>query len=169
MTEIPLTQGKVAIVNPDDYPAPSELKWHANLIHGVWYAQHTTAGKYVIGLHTFLTGYREVDHLDGDGLNNRRENLRDADGRNSANTHSHRDGTSQYKGVSWHESRHKWTAQLTVCGRKQHLGYFAVETDAARAYDEAARQIHREFGRFNFPVPGERPALRSGHPAVITQ
>lgn len=160
MAELELTQGKVAIVDPEDYPAPSGLAWHANLIHGVWYAQHRTKGKHIVGLHTFLTGYREVDHLDGDGLNNRQSNLREAEGQNSANTHSHWDGTSVFKGVSWHESRHKWTAQLTVRGVKQHLGYFAVETDAARAYDAAARQVHGTYGRYNFPQPGEQSALR---------
>lgn len=157
---ISLTQGQVAIVDPDDYAGASVYPWHANLIHGVWYAQHTTAGRYVIGLHTFLTGFREVDHLNGNGLDNRLINLREAEGRNSHNTHKHRDGASQYKGVSWFKRDQKWSAQIAIGGRKQHLGYFVVETNAARAYDETARQVHGKFGRYNFPEPGEQSALR---------
>jgi len=159
---IRLTQGHCTIVDPEDYQGASPLPWHANKIHNVWYAVHTTAGKRTVGLHTFLTGFREVDHVNGDGLDNRRDNLRDATGRNSYNTRRHRDGASRYKGVSWYAARSKWTAQITLQGRKRHLGYFSVEEDAARAYDVAARKHHGAFGRYNFPQPGEQPALGSG-------
>lgn len=158
---VPLTRGQFTIIDPGDYPAVSVLPWHANLIHGVWYAQHTNAAnRTVIGMHTFLTGFAETDHLNGNGLDNRRGNLRDAAGRNSHNTRKHRGSSSRYKGVSWHAARHKWTAQITRHDVKQHLGYFVKEEDAARAYDTAAREHHGTFGRYNFPEPGEQSALR---------
>ncbi len=59
--------------------------------------------------------------------------------------------TSQYKGVTLHKPNGKWKAYIDIDGRKQHLGYFIKETDAAKAYDKAAKHCFGEYARFNFP------------------
>ena len=71
-----------------------------------------------------------------------------------------RKGTSRYKGVCWDAARGKWVAQIRANGPKLNLGGFANEGDAARAYDEAARRLHGEFARVNFPREGEAAALK---------
>jgi hypothetical protein len=104
-----------------------------------------------------LPGVPEVDHEDGDGLNNQRDNLRAATRpQNNANgskrpNHGGRPTSSRFKGVSWHKAARKWTAQIKDADRQHYLGCFADEIDAALAYDEAARVAFGEFARLNFP------------------
>jgi len=97
----------------------------------------------------------EVDHVDGDGLNNRQSNLRRASrSQNLGNSPIGRFNTSTFKGVSWHRQRGMWRA---TCGNK-HLGLFADPLDASLAYDNAARERFGPFAAVNFPRNGERPA-----------
>lgn len=93
-----------------------------------------------------------VDHIDGDKLNNRFANLREADrSGNARNVAPAWNGSSRYLGVSWARRGSKWYACITVDGRTKSLGRHASEIDAARAYDEAATQYYGEFARLNFP------------------
>ena len=88
----------------------------------------------------------DVDHWNGDGLDNRRRNLRAATP--SQNQHNRRKRlgcSSRFKGVHWHKRHGKWAAKIRIDGRQLHLGYFPVERDAAAAYNLAANQ---EFGEF---------------------
>ena len=108
----------------------------------------------------------EIDHVDGDGLNNRRSNLREAVGtKNQQNKMKACVGVSRFKGVCPHRDG-RWRANIRVPavgkgrGRQTHLGLFVDEEDAARAYDTAARKHFGEFARLNFPEPGEQSALR---------
>lgn len=96
----------------------------------------------------------DVDHIDGDGLNNRRSNLRHCtDSQNQANRHgATKPGSSSvFRGVTWDKACGKWRAIIRAQGTNHHLGLFVCEEDAARAYDRAARRIFGEFATCNFP------------------
>lgn len=115
-------------------------------------------------LHRFLMGCHSgdgilIDHINGNTLDNRRSNLRRATrGQNNSNSIKCR-GTSRFKGVYWYKRHAKWHAQIKCDSRRFHLGYFSIEEDAARAYDETARRLYGEFACLNYPREGERSAL----------
>lgn len=92
----------------------------------------------------------EVDHINGDTLDNRRCNLRFATSTQQKCNQRPRGGTSKYKGVGWHKRDRKWRAQITYHGKQISLGYFDGELGAAFAYDVAARILFGEFARLNF-------------------
>jgi hypothetical protein len=89
----------------------------------------------------------------GDGLDCRRSNLRRcltaAD--NNRNVGKRPGLSSRFKGVHWNKGMDRWQAKIRYDGKTAHLGYFADEATAARAYDEASARLHGEFGRTNFP------------------
>jgi hypothetical protein len=102
-------------------------------------------------MHHAVTGLRFVDHIDGNGLNNQRANLRSATAvTNARNGKAHRDSASRYRGVSWFRRDGLWRAQIST-GRNRHIGYFETERAAALAYDDAAADLFGEFARLNFP------------------
>lgn len=93
-----------------------------------------------------------IDHIDNDKLNNRIENLRVC----THNQNQHNQGIrasnkSGYKGVSWMKSVRKWHAQICCNSKVTHLGLYACKIDAAKAYDQAAKELHGEFAWLNFP------------------
>src|SRR4030042_844836 len=93
-----------------------------------------------------------VDHIDHNGLNNRKENLRICTfAENCRNLRASRHKSSKYKGVHWHKKCKKWAAQVTCDHKTRHLGYFGDEIGAAKAYDRAARKYHEEFAQTNSP------------------
>ena len=103
------------------------------------------------GMHAFITGADRTDHINGDGLDNRRSNLRRAThGQNMANKGRYRNNTSGFKGVSRRRSG-RWFAQIQAQGTHRYLGQFDTAEDAARAYDAAAVEAFGEFARLNFP------------------
>lgn len=144
MKLIPLTRGLFAKVDDADFGWLSKRKW---------YAQRSAAGRFYAArghgtlMHReILPGASEIDHINQDKLDNRRDNLRMADSRrNKANIKRRRDNTSGFKGVSWNKRRGCWTADITSFGKHKCLGQFKVVSDAAKAYDEAAK---KEFGEF---------------------
>jgi hypothetical protein len=103
-------------------------------------------------MHNVILGVKGVDHKDGDGLNNRRNNLRVAtQAQNSKNRGKRRRcSSSPYIGVWWHKRIGKWQVGIGTNYTITHLGYFDDPIDAARAYDAAARLLHGEFARVNF-------------------
>lgn len=158
MREVPLTQGFVALVDDADFERViAEGKWHtARRRRGIYaerMVQRDDGSRCKIGLHTFITGWAFTDHIDGDGLNNCRSNLREAThAQNVRNAPKRIDNRSGYKGVSWSASSSKWVAQINEAGRRRkHLGYFTDPAEAARAYDAAALAIYGSFARVNFP------------------
>ena len=94
-----------------------------------------------------------VDHIDGNGLNNTRDNLRVVTvAENSYNRRKMiKQGTSKYKGVHRDKRTNRYRAAITFKCRVIHLGVFDKEIDAAKAYDEAAKELYREYACLNFP------------------
>ena len=96
----------------------------------------------------------DIDHIDGDGLNNRLENLRQATrSENCWNRGAQSTNTSGYKGVCWHKNRNKWVASITADGRQKHLGYFKTPELAYAAYCDAAVILHGDFANFGVAAP----------------
>lgn len=96
----------------------------------------------------------QLDHIDGDRLNNRIHNLREATSvENNRNTTSRCNASSKFLGVSWQKKCKKWKSTIRINGIITHLGLFLDETDAAMAYDAAASRCHGSFARLNFPMP----------------
>lgn len=160
--EIPLTRGLVALVDDADYEAVVALgSWSATSERPsrCTYARKGFRGKPQLLLHSFLAGFPLTDHINGNGLDNRRANLRPATGsQNSYNSRLPCTNKSGYKGVSWHKSSNQWRAQIRVGGKPRTLGYFRDPAEAALAYDVAAREVAGAFACVNFPLPGERGA-----------
>jgi len=94
--------------------------------------------------------FEYVDHINGDKLDNRAENLRHcSNAENLRNLSPRKGGYSKYKGVSWNKGNAKWVASICVDGRNKHLGVFDNEQDAAHAYNLASKEFHGEYGRGN--------------------
>jgi len=158
---IPLTRGKFAIVDPQDLAPLLRYKWHlAQCPTSAYAAAWTTTAKN--GKRKRIWMHRQIlnvppqmccDHINHNGLDNRRANLRIATrAQNSANRQKRNQHTrSIYKGLEWDKKQKKWKARISVRGRKIYLGSFASEIDAARAYDRAAKEHHGRFAVPNFP------------------
>lgn len=155
MKEIKLTRGLVAVIDDEDYPTVSQYVWQADIHDNIVYASRWSQTNNVrtkIYMHRYIMQCKEyVDHKDGNGLNNRRYNLRKANcEQNLRNVPSHKDSTSKFKGVSFDKSRNKWMCQILAPGRKHlHLGRYINELDAAKVYDDAALKYFGEFARTN--------------------
>lgn len=154
--EIPLTQGHVALVDVDDYEVVIARPWSVRANGDRLYAQcaaRTSAyRKTTRQMHRVLTGWPLVDHANGNGLDNRRGNLRPASpSQNNANARVRPGTSSGFKGVTWHGSSGKWLARTHLKGRVYRLGFFADPAEAARAYDAKARELFGQFARLNFP------------------
>lgn len=159
MKTIPLTQGKVALLDDADFERLAQLKWFARRrqtsLGERWYALHTdNVTRRTLYLHREILGAPagvDVDHRNGDGLDNRRENLRLARRAQNARNQMKRAGTSRFKGVSRNARSGRWYAAICANGVSRFIGSFSSEEEAARAYDKAAVETHREFARLNFP------------------
>lgn len=161
MKEIELTQGRVALVDDEDYETLAQFKWTLRKNRGCAYAYRTAyrgGTRRTVLMHRQIIGVPrgvEVDHVNGDGLDNRRSNLRPANRSQNCYNMRRRRNRSGYKGVRFHSTTHRakpWYATIKACGEQTFLGYFSTAEDAARAYDEAAIKIHGRFARLNFPA-----------------
>lgn len=156
MKEIPLTQGKVALIDDEDYPRIASCTWHAKLSGKVWYAKTGLGpeGQRAVEMQKVLMGDdpmgRQIDHINGNGLDNRRANLRWAtksqQGQNSSASRANRSG---FKGV-YLKTAGRWAATIKKDRKTIHIGYFDTPQEAARAYDARAVELFGEFARPNF-------------------
>ena len=149
MREIPLTRGKVAIVDDEDFERLNEHKWCFNK-----YATRCDKEKSMY-MHREILGITErtifVDHINRDRLDNRKENLRSGRcGENLANRGKPSNNVSGYKGVSRNVNKvNVWSARIVVNYKCIHIGVFDNKEEAAKAYNKAAIKYFGEFAMLN--------------------
>lgn len=158
--KIPLTQGKYTIVDDADYEWLSQYNWQ---VDSDGYAVRSARGeersngckvRMARAIMKAPKG-KQVDHINGDRLDNRRLNLRSCtNAENTRNGSHHRTNTSGYKGVYWNKREKKWRAHIRANNIHIHLGYFKSVIEGAKAYDVAAKKYFGEFARLNFPKTG---------------
>ena len=151
---IPLTQGKFAIVDADDYDELSQYKWTAAKSPNTFYAVRSVRGRQ-IRMHRLITNAPKglvVDHRNHNGLDNRKENLRLCTrSENACNQRPQTGRSSKYKGVCWHKTQKRWHARIHSNGVTYHLGSFKSEIEAAKAYDKKTKELFGKFACLNFP------------------
>ncbi len=148
-------RGKTTLVDDDVFEKYHNLKWHGHrgAKNGKIYVTHTGG----LRLHRLILGITKsdihVDHIDGNTLNNLRENLRPATAQqNQCNYRREMVSISGFRGVNLQRNG-TFQARISLNGKLKHLGTFKTAEQAARAYDGAARILHGEFATFNFPTP----------------
>lgn len=154
--EIKLTRGLIAVVDEADFESLSAFKWNACPCGPNFYARRNTR---INGKHGSVYMHRqimsaprgvEVDHVNHNSLDNRRDNLRLATrAQNSANVSRLAKNSSGFKGVHWNEEKRAWCATITHNKKRVFLGLFKDKQDAAKAYDEAALVYHGAFASTN--------------------
>jgi hypothetical protein len=151
---IPLTRGYVAIIDASEVDKVSGHVWHAYVRSHTIYAvrsDYSDGKMQKIGLHRVLAKAEAsdiVDHCNGNGLDNRRSNLRLASAaQNCANRRRARNNTSGAKGVVFVAKEGKFWARIMANGRRVSLGYYGTAEQASAAYQEASKRLHGEFGR----------------------
>lgn len=145
MKKIPLTQGKFALVDDEDFERVNQFKWAAQNEHGHWYAVR------VVRMHRFILNAPEafhVDHVDDDGLNNQGANIRICTPSQNQHNRIKQQGSSKYKGVTKYING-KWRVVVGICGKSTHFGYYEDEREAALVYDRVAVKHFGEFARTN--------------------
>lgn len=161
--------GRVTRIDDADWPLVKDHRWR--LLEKAATATRRGRGPYAqtsvrsddgrwvtVLMHTMLTGWPQVDHIDHDGLNNQRSNLRPATAAQNQQNRRRRIGnSSRYKGVC--RFRHtKWMARISINGTQRHLGLFATEEEAALAYNAAALEAYGEYAHLNQVEAGEAQA-----------
>ena len=156
MKLINLTKNKFTIVDDEDFDRVSQYKWYANKNGYFYYAIRTVIDQdrqYNLYMHRFILDAKRgdiIDHINGNGLDNRRLNLRFCNkmqnGQNRFNTY----GFSKFRGVSWRKDRNRWRSYIVVNGKQKSLGHYVDEIDAAKEYDKAAIKYFGEYASLNF-------------------
>jgi hypothetical protein len=145
-----------ALVDDEDYEFLNKFDWYYRVGNKTFYARTYIKGK-TVEMHMLLcpTVYPiQVDHKNGNGIDNQKQNLRPATySQQQANNVSRRKGSSQYRGVCWNTKEQKWVAQLILNGVKQFLGYYTSEKEAALVYNNAAIKHFGEFAKLNGVLP----------------
>lgn len=145
MKKIQLTQGKVALVDDEDFERLNQFKWCVYRYGHLFYAGRAKSvgrkKQTTIRMHHEIIGKPsegfETDHEDGNGLNNQRYNLRHVTHRQNCQNYKNIVKTSKYPGVSWFKQTKKWVAKIKINGVQKHLGYFVSEIEAFNTYCSA--------------------------------
>ena len=166
---ISLTQGQETIIDLADWDLVKDYRWYAHWEDNTFYVLTNVYSAYTvqqkIRLHRLLLAAPKgvlVDHVDRNGLNNRRNNIRLVTSlENRCHSVGQKGSRSAYKGVTWNKQSRKWQSGIMLHGQSRHLGLFNDELDAAEAYDEAAIELFGEYALLNFPnsIRGEINAL----------
>ena len=155
---IPLSRGMFATVDVEDYPELNKYTWTVRKEGNTYYANRTKRvgdrRKQEI-MHRKITNAPDglvVDHINHDGLDNRKQNLRVCTRKqNSRNQLPYKNVTSKYKGVYWEKQSKCYRASVRKDGKLYNLGRFKDQKEAAKAYDERAVELFGEFAYLNFP------------------
>ena len=155
---ITLPCGRDLLIDAEDEAFVRSHKWRSQLptrSYTRYAARHKPGASGEIFLHRELLNAPDgmmVDHLNGDGLDCRRSNIRLATAsENACNRRRPSDATNPYRGVRQNGPHGRWVARIGIHGTKHYLGSFATPEEAARAYDAKALELHGEFARLNFP------------------
>ena len=152
---VPLTRGYYAIIDAEDAPLVEGVSWRAKpgntgIIYAARDCRDGSGNWTVVRMHRVILGAKDktlVDHLDHDGLNNRRNNIRlCSHSENNQNARKRIKGSSKYKGIYWKERDKKWYARIMLNGKRIFLGSYDTEDEAHKAYCKASRDLHKEFG-----------------------
>jgi AP2-like factor (euAP2 lineage) len=139
----------VALVDDEDFERVSQFNWH---VQNVYASRRIKINGVQKGqtMHQFLMNRLWVDHKDGNGLNNQKDNLRFCTNQqNQQNQKRQKNTVSIYKGVVWNKRKKKWEAQIYISGKRKYLGLYKDEREAASKYDKAAKEHFGEFCNLN--------------------
>ena len=169
--EIQLTQGKVALVDDEDYERVNQFKWYANKLNKnkvlIWYAAKGIRNNIkpykwtTMQMHRFILGITDpnilVDHKNHNGLDNRKCNLRVCTYSQNGMNRSPQTASSIYKGVSFYDcyKERKWRAAIYLNGKMETIGFFYTEIEAAIAYNNRAIELYGEFAFLNVIIEQE--------------
>jgi hypothetical protein len=152
MKKIPLSQGKFAIVDDEDCEFLNQWKWY---YHQGYAVRHVSYGPTILMHRVILErmgfkDFEDSDHINRNGIDNRRSNLRPSTHRqNLCNFGRRSNNTSGYIGVHWRKDCRKWRARINIDGKQMCLGFFTDIEDAVQARDKAAKKHHGEFAVLN--------------------
>ena len=160
--EIQLTQNKATMVDDADYEWLSKNGWYARNTRGLFYAQRTlrTADgkRHQVLMHREIWKHHhgsipkgmEIDHINGNPLDNRLENLRlCTHAQNMANERKKAPHSSKYRGVNFNKYKGRWEAKIQSNSKPIHIGTFISETEAAKAYDTMAQELFGNLAQLN--------------------
>ena len=158
MKRIPLTRGRKALVNDNDFEWLSQWRWCATKGRKTFYAKRnirTQNGHSTLSMHRAIAtriglAGAKIDHKNRNGLDNRRQNLRSAtSAQNMVNRGLQRNNQSGFRGVSWDKVNHRWIACIWWLGRRYFLGRHTTKLAAAMAYNDKALELHGDFACVN--------------------
>ena len=155
MKEIKLSQGKVALVDDEDFEYLNQWKWTAAKGGHTFYAIRNYMIDGVVTrvyMHRLIIkpeGRSQVDHKDHNGLNNQRSNLREVTHAQNQHNRTTKGFSSKYKGVDFNKRKGKWRARITKNCQQIHLGEYSSPEEAAIVYNKAAITLHGEFAHIN--------------------
>ncbi|MBN2269111.1 MAG: hypothetical protein JXN61_00760 [Sedimentisphaerales bacterium] len=167
---IPLTQGKFALVDAADFDRLNQYTWYTMVCGRTTYAFRRANGKHIFMHRQIMKTPKGqvVDHINHNGIDNRRANMRNCYPRHNMYNARARRGTSRYRGVCRHHGV-KWSADISYLWVRVHIGLFTDEVEAARARDRMAIMLHGRYAYLNFPdhwPPKQRKALYNSPEAV---
>lgn len=148
MKTIKLSNGMSCLVDDLDFDSLNVHTW--NFLKSGGYARRASGGKDILMHRVILNAPqdKDVDHINGNGLDNRRSNIRICStSENMRNRKTHKNNKCGVKGVRFHKKVQKWDARIQVNKKPIHLGYFDTVKDASDAYNQASKKFHGEFGR----------------------
>jgi len=140
-----------AIIDVEDYDRCSQYKWTGYVSRYTMAVASNSVGQLSNFIMNFTpTPMQVVDHIDGDGLNNRKENLQICSTQqNQLKKRMQKNNTSGYRGVTWYENYNKWLSQIYYDNQRHHLGYFLTKEEAALAYNKKAEELFGKFAVLN--------------------